>query len=262
MDCTNIFRFSYPGYNEILTGFSDPYVDSNAKLYNKNQTVLEWLHHKPAYFGKVAAFASWDVFPFIINDKRSGIPVSTHGAITNGKPLSEKEKFLNKLINEMPPPFGGIRWDGFTFELAMEYTKKNHPKVLYIAFDETDDNAHASAYDKYLDSAHATDLWLSQLWAFVQSDPFYKDKTSLIITTDHGRGDEVKAEWTSHGKTIKGASEIWLAAIGPDIKARGIITDKKQRTQSQIAATLAALLGLDYTNSKSEVGAPIDLIIK
>jgi len=155
MDCTNIFRFSYPGYNEILTGFSDPYVDSNAKLYNKNQTVLEWLHHKPEYFGKIAAFASWDVFPYIINDKRSGIPVSIKGAITNGKPLNEKEKFLNKLINEMPPPFGGIRWDGFTYELAMEYVKKNHPKVLYIAFDETDDNAHASEYDKYLDSAHA-----------------------------------------------------------------------------------------------------------
>ena len=262
MDCTNIFRFSYPGYNEILTGFSDPYVDSNAKLYNKNITVLEWLHHQPAYFGKVAAFASWDVFPFIINDRRSGIPVSIKGAITSGKPLNEKEKFLNKLINEMPPPFGGIRWDGFTFELAMEYVKKNHPKVLYIAFDETDDNAHASAYDKYLDSAHATDLWLSQLWNYLQSDPFYKDKTSMIITTDHGRGDEEKSEWTSHGKTIKGASQIWLAAIGPGIDAKGMITDKKQRTQSQIASTIAALLGLEYKNTKSEVGKPIGLIVK
>lgn len=261
MDCTNIFRFSYPGYNEILTGFSDPYVDSNAKLYNKNQTVLEWLHHQPGYFGKVAAFASWDVFPYIINDKRSGIPVSIKGAITNGKPLSQKEKLLNKLIEEMPPPFGGIRWDGFTFELAMEYIKKNHPKVLYIAFDETDDNAHASAYDKYLHSAHATDDYLSQLWAYLQSNPFYKDKTSLIIVTDHGRGDETKAEWTSHGKTIKGASEIWLAAIGPDTKPLGVVTDKEQRTQSQVAATLAALLGHNYTNPKSEVGKVIDLII-
>lgn len=261
MDCTNIFRFSYPGYNEILTGFSDPYVDSNAKEYNQNQTVLEWLHHQPAYFGKVAAFASWDVFPFIINDKRSGIPVSIKGAITNGKPLSQKEKILNKLISEMPPPFGGIRWDAFTYELAMEYVKKNQPKILYIAFDETDDNAHASAYDKYLNSAHATDQWLSQLWAYIQSDPFYKNKTAMIITTDHGRGDEVKSEWTSHGKTIKGASEIWLAAIGPDIASRGMVMDKKQRTQSQIAATLAALLGHNYTNSKSEVGKPIGLIV-
>jgi len=261
MDCTNIFRFSYPGYNEILTGFSDPYVDSNAKVYNKNQTVLEWLHHQPAYFGKIAAFASWDVFPYIINDKRSGIPVSIQGAITNGKPLNQKEKLLNKLIEEMPPPFGGIRWDGFTFELAMEYIKKNHPKVLYIAFDETDDNAHASDYDKYLDSAHATDEWLSQLWTYLQSNPFYKDKTSIIIATDHGRGEETKSEWTSHGKTIKGASEIWLAAIGPDIAPRGMITDKKQRTQSQIAATLAALIGHNYINNKSEVGKPIELIV-
>ena len=28
------------------------------------------------YKNKIAAFASWDVFPFIINDKRSGVPVN------------------------------------------------------------------------------------------------------------------------------------------------------------------------------------------
>jgi len=83
----------------------------------------------------------------------------------------------------------------------------------------------------------------------------------LIITTDHGRGDETKSEWTSHGKTIKGASQIWLAAIGPEIEGKGMITDKKQRTQSQVAATLAALLGHNYTNSRSEVGEPIKLIV-
>ena len=42
MNCTNRFWFSYPGYNEILTGFSDPEINSNAKEYNKNKTVLEF----------------------------------------------------------------------------------------------------------------------------------------------------------------------------------------------------------------------------
>jgi hypothetical protein len=41
---TNTMKFSYPGYNEILTGFADPAIDSNAKKPNQNFTVLEWLH--------------------------------------------------------------------------------------------------------------------------------------------------------------------------------------------------------------------------
>jgi hypothetical protein len=33
---TNRHWFSYPGYNEILTGFSDPLINTNNKLYNHN----------------------------------------------------------------------------------------------------------------------------------------------------------------------------------------------------------------------------------
>ena len=47
MNCSNSYWFSYPGYNEILTGASDPNIDSNDKFYNKNQTVLEWLNEMP-----------------------------------------------------------------------------------------------------------------------------------------------------------------------------------------------------------------------
>src|SRR5690554_7448622 len=77
VDCSNDMWFSYPGYNEILTGFADDErINSNAKTNNPNVTVLEYLNKQPAYKGKVAAFGSWDVFPFIINAERSGIPVN------------------------------------------------------------------------------------------------------------------------------------------------------------------------------------------
>ena len=44
---TNGMRFSYPGYNEILSGFPDPRIDSNDKVPNPNVTVLEWLNGRP-----------------------------------------------------------------------------------------------------------------------------------------------------------------------------------------------------------------------
>src|SRR5437879_1208001 len=41
---TNGFNFSYPGYNETLSGFPDPRIDSNENRPNPNVTVLEWLN--------------------------------------------------------------------------------------------------------------------------------------------------------------------------------------------------------------------------
>jgi hypothetical protein len=46
---TNGLYFSYPGYNEILTGAPDPRVNSNDKKYNENVTVLEWLNSQDAF---------------------------------------------------------------------------------------------------------------------------------------------------------------------------------------------------------------------
>ena len=42
MDVENIYRFSYPGYNELLTGFADEKINSNDKNYNENVSVLEF----------------------------------------------------------------------------------------------------------------------------------------------------------------------------------------------------------------------------
>lgn len=257
VNCTNRFWFSYPGYNEILTGFSDPEINSNAKKYNNNITVLEWINSTDQFSGKVAAFGSWDVFPYIINDKRSGIPVNAGFMQATAEDLSEKEKFLNELQEEIPSPWSSVRLDAFTHHYMMEYVKKHHPNLVYISYGETDDFAHDGRYDHYLNSAHQTDQWISEIWNFVQNDPFYKDQTTLLITTDHGRGHSPMTEWKSHGTIYKGSNEIWIAAIGPKVKAQGEVKNELQLFQSQIAKTVAYVLGLDYTNEDQEVGPVI-----
>src|SRR3989442_1084810 len=73
---TNGLNFSYPGYNGLLAGAADPRIDSNDKRPNPNVTVLEWLNGREGYRGRVAAFCSWEVFPFIINRERSGVTVN------------------------------------------------------------------------------------------------------------------------------------------------------------------------------------------
>lgn len=68
--------------------------------------------------------------------------------------------------------------------------EKNKPRVLYIAYGETDEWAHAGQYRFYLDAAKQVDAWIKKIWEFVQTDPQYKNKTALLITVDHGRGDK------------------------------------------------------------------------
>jgi len=68
----------------------------------------------------------------------------------------------------------------------------------------------------------------------------------LILTCDHGRGDKVKEEWTSHGEKVEGSNQIWIAVMGPDTKATGEETNKQQLYQGQLATTIAALLGYDF----------------
>ncbi len=260
VDLTNNQVFSYPGYNEILTGKADSAITSNDKVPNKNRTVLEFVNTQPAFKDRVAAFASWDVFPYIINEERSGVPVNAgfesaaHGA------LSPREQFLNTLQAEIPSPWATVRLDAFTHHYALEYIRKYHPRLVYIAYGETDDFAHDGAYDHYLHSALQTDTFIAALWAYVQADPVYRDKTTFVITTDHGRGTFPLDTWRSHGTDIRGAEQIWMAFLGPDTPPAGEV-DGCKLYQNQIASTVAQFLGLDFLAAQP-AGAVVEAAFK
>ena len=87
VNITNNYWFSYPGYNEILVGYADDRIDSNRKIGNPNITVLEFINQQKDFKNKVAAFGSWDTFPYIINEKRSGIPVNPGFRSAEGEDL-------------------------------------------------------------------------------------------------------------------------------------------------------------------------------
>ncbi len=259
----NPYWFSYPGYNEILSGYPDTAVNSNDKILNKNETVLEFINKQPAYRGKVAAFTSWDVFDYIINEQRSGVFVSSGIDRLDTKYTSAPAlQVLNDMQQQIPQPLGeGIRPDVVTYFMAKEYLKLYRPKILYIAFDETDDWAHGGRYGNYLEAARFTDKWIEDIWNTVQSMPQYRGKTTLLITTDHGRGDKIKKQWRDHGSKVEDACQIWFAAMGPDTEPLGEIKTSGQLYQQQVAATVARLLGLNFT-SNHPVAEPISNVFK
>jgi hypothetical protein len=262
VDCSNTMWFSYPGYNEILSGFADDEnINSNKKIDNPNVTVLEFLNRQAQYKGKVAAFGSWDVFPFIINEGRSGVPVNAGYEKASGEKLSDREIFLNILQDEIPGPWGSVRLDAFTQYFALEYLKKKQPRIVHIGYGETDDFAHNGKYDEYLKSAHRTDQFIKDLWTWTQSQKAYKDKTTFLITTDHGRGTQPIETWRSHGDEIAGAGQIWFAVIGPDTPPTGEQKSPGQLYQNQVAKTAAVLVGTEYKSNK-KVGEAIPTVFK
>jgi hypothetical protein len=266
MRVTNHWWFSYPGYNEILTGRADPAIDSNDKNYNQNVTFLEVLNNTPGFKKQVSAFASWDAFPFIINAPRSNVPVNVAPPPSSSN-TSPTEAWLNEASQRAPRLWPTARLDFLTHGYAMDAIANQHPRVVFISYDETDDFAHEEHYDRYINAAHRTDQMLADLWTTLQNDLFYKDRTTLIITTDHGRGSGpgwphhlspeavARLEIENLPDGIVGSDQIWLAAIGPGIPSVGLI--KGQWTQAQIAATVLAALQLDPQELMPDADEPM-----
>ena len=246
VNVANPHWFSYPGYSEILCGFADERVNSNDLGPNPNTTVLEFINKQKGFEGKVAVFASWETLNDIVNEKRSNVYVNAAFEPLNGKEFGPKVELLNEMQNQLPDVFFGIRLDAATFHLGFEYLKAKKPRVLHIALDETDDFAHHGSYDYYMNTARYTDDFIKQLWNWVQSNPQYKNQTTLIVTVDHGRGIDPEG-WKSHGTKTAHSDETWFAVIGPDTPAKGEMTGG-QYYSKQYAQTIAKLLGLEYTN--------------
>lgn len=252
---TNGFKFSYPGYNETFSGHADPRIDSNDAVPNPNVTVFEWLNRQPGFEGKVAAFGTWNRFTEILNEERSKIPVYAGWEEPFPDAATPRQSQLNELYRTTTRLWGGVAYDSFLQQAMLEYVSTQHPRVLFVGYGETDEWAHSRRYDHYLDSAHQADAFIAQLWKTMQEMPEYRGTTTFLITTDHGRGGGAR-DWTDHGKAVDGAENIWIGLLGPDTPARGVVRSGRV-TQSQVAATVAALLGLDYRSAVPAAAPPL-----
>jgi hypothetical protein len=257
VDVANPHWFSYPGYNEIFTGYPDTAINSNNYPPNPHQNVLAFLQKQKPYQNKVIAFGAWDAYNRILNEAASGFPVINAFENLSSIVKDPQTKMLEDMLQNSYKPFKEVEClDVFTHQQAKYYLTTQRPKVMYISYGETDEWAHEGNYSAYLDAAHQVDRWVADLWQWVQSTPGYKDNTYLLITTDHGRG--FGDAWTDHGADVKGASSIWFGLMGPENNSNlskiaaamqskmGEQTASQQLYQKQLATTMAKLLGLQF----------------
>src|ERR1700691_272391 len=260
---TNRYRVSYPGYSEILTGRAqDDAIRGNDPVQNPTPSFLQLVKERwKLPKEKVAVFGAWDMFHYIAEIRRGEIFINAGYEASTLPANNLRVAELNKLQLQARYMDDSARHDAFTFGLAMEYLKSVQPRVLFIAFDETDDWAHARRYDQVLRSIQFLDGALQELWTWVQGSPVYRDSTTLIVTCDHGRGGTLD-DWHGHGEDVKGADQIWIAVIGPDTPARGEAAHTDSYRQRDIAPTALELLGIGADSYPGMLGKPIGAVIR
>lgn len=258
--CRNPHWFSYPGYAEILNGGPVAAVDSNDSVFSPRETILEFLKRKYKLdSNEVAAFGSWEVFNYITMQKEGAIFCNAgYEAIDPSSKLMKNDRMRqwSALQFEMLTPWDSVRHDAVTLNLALEYMASEKPRFLYIALGETDDWAHNRRYDRKVEFTHYFDEALKRIWTAIQSNRAYRGKTTLIVTTDHGRG-RTPRDWTNHGEGVEGANEAWLCVFGPDVKKVGEMKGGPEYSLSNVAGTMLAVLGIDSKEYDSGIAPAV-----
>ncbi len=261
---TNGVAYSYPGYNEMLTGHPDPRIDrtdidGNNYGPNPNVTVFEWLNQQPGLEGKSAVFGSWVWFTDVFNEARSHLDLRVGSRLPPTPNPTPRQALLERLYRTTTAQEEGEIPDAFVQARLLDYLESNHPRALFVGFGETDDWGHAGRYDLILEAVHHLDLFVHELWDTMQLMPEYRGQTTFIITTDHGRGSGL-VDWKEHGIKEKGSENIWIATIGPDTAPLGERHGAPAVAQAQIAATIAALLGQDYRTAVPLAAPPLPVL--
>jgi len=137
-------------------------------------------------------------------------------------------------------------WDSTCAVIA-----RSHPSLCYVLLGQVDAAGHTGDTSSYISAIRQADSLTFELWKLLRADPRYRDSTTLIITSDHGRHDDRHGWWPSHGCSCHGCRHVMFLAIGPDIKADAVVGDRADQTD--IAPTVAGLLGFPMPFARGRV---------
>lgn len=196
----NSAHMSLPGYYEILSGKITDCINNECES-NTNQTLVNYFQNDAVVFG------SWKLIDQVIDNTKSYVNTGNLDAIYR----SDLETI--KVINQYLATF-------------------QQPKFLWVSLGNTDEWAHDGSYDNYLSSLQLADNFIDQI---VKQ---YQANSSIIITTDHGRG----IDWRQHGLDEL-SGRVWLLLCGKNIDKLGFIKLNETVYSYDIAPTILDLVG-------------------
>lgn len=146
----------------------------------------------------------------------------------------------------------GYVGDPLTWINTKRIIQENKPKLMLINLLEVDVCGHNNNWKGYLQALKNTDDYAFELWEMIQKDEHYKNKTTLIITNDHGRHlDGHKDGFVGHGDKCLGCKQIYCIGIGPDFQKNKISNSPFELID--ISKTVSELLQFQMPTSKGKL---------
>jgi hypothetical protein len=173
--------------------------------------------------------------------------------------LEQMDKVLHVAVDEFIKQAQTLTSaDELSVYLLRQLMREVAPGLIWITLHDMD-VAHAGAYSLYLDGIRRTDRLCGEIWNSIQSEPEYKDRTTLFILPDFGRDSDFDASGNGfqHHRTGDPLSRTtWMMALGPDVRQK--VTIDRPLDSLDLVPTLGALLGFSTPHAR---GTPIAEVI-
>lgn len=137
--------------------------------------------------------------------------------------------------------------DALLTDLAIVGMRTARPDFVAVGF-VTPDLAHRGSWREYAAAVRNADHQVQRVLEFVARDPYYRDRTLVLVATDTGRGE---ADFTEHERAADdpAARDVFLVAWGAT--ARGKVVERTCE-QTAVAPTIAAALGFQLAQAEAE----------
>ncbi|MBL7715982.1 MAG: hypothetical protein JNL01_11000 [Bdellovibrionales bacterium] len=243
---SNPVNLSKPAYMSLMSGVYEDKCRSNDCENTTRHTIFDSLAEQGFAKKDIAVFASW---PGIEEAAESVVGRATRNIGINRYSEPGADPVEQAWIDDYnarafaeEAPWGEARRDVFTFEVANHYLKRHAPRFLYISFLDTDEWGHKNNYKNYVQSFQDVNHYLEQLEATLASMGDYGKRTSIVITTDHGRNPGPL--WYNHSAMLPTAHRVWAAVIPSETwRAQGVKARKKGKFRHvDIRPTLEGLM--------------------
>ncbi len=144
--------------------------------------------------------------------------------------------------------------DELSVYVVKQLMRQQAPSLLWLTLHDID-VAHTGAFSLYLQAIQRTDRLCAELWNFVQSEPEYRDNTTMFILPDFGRDADFATGGNGfqHHRTGDAASRTtWMMALGAGVR-QGVVYDNPVQP-IDLVPTLGSMMG--FAASRAQ-GRPI-----
>lgn len=160
-----------------------------------------------------------------------------------GLPRAEAESWT--FLDSPQGDGGGGKVDSEVLDALQAAMADGGLRYGLVNLHQVDRSGHNGEREDYPDRVRDLDAPLAALWRWVQDQDAYRDRTYLLILSDHGRHNDGGTDppWRHHGCSCSGCRHVPLLLLGPGVRAGEDLNTPLALVD--VAPTVAALLGVD-----------------